>query len=247
MCDVPQGVLLCISWSYLVCSSKSPGCVVSFNCKIAHCKNLGLWTNNMRGGCTGCTGRFVGAVAGIVQLCNLCAHCIQWVRTQFSFPVWFNTRANITRRWCIVFWSCVTPHTVKLPAICRSLLVSFLGFCSKKKLNVCVKNKIKNDLSCGAQVVVCSCMTSGILRDGGYGSYHKNVLVTEPLDFDIVMVDEAGQVRCWTAFESVTGQSCPTHDCWHLSNVATWIMCSVGWVWMHILIWQLPSSWHILV
>jgi hypothetical protein len=39
------------------------------------------------------------------------------------------------------------------------------------------------------QVVVCSCATAGLLREGGYQG--------ELLAFDFVMVDEAGQVGCW--------------------------------------------------
>lgn len=81
---------------------------------------------------------------------------------------------------------------------------------TKPKGNEPKGKEIELHVSCGAQVVVCSCMTSGILRDGGYGSYHRNALVTEPLDFDVVMVDEAGQVRLCIGDALFKGQSCPT-------------------------------------
>jgi hypothetical protein len=38
------------------------------------------------------------------------------------------------------------------------------------------------------RVVVCSCATAGVLREGVYGA------ASPPLQFDFVMVDEAGQV-----------------------------------------------------
>jgi hypothetical protein len=57
------------------------------------------------------------------------------------------------------------------------------------------------------RVVVCSCATAGVLREGAYGA------ASPPLQFDFVMVDEAGQVGAAAAATAATAAALLLFGC----------------------------------